>query len=324
MYYIGIDGGGTKTTFTLINEEGLKLDQHICGTSHYAQIGFGGIEKVIKEGVENLLSKNNISRENINAIFLGLPGYGEVKSVKLKIEELVENIFSDIKYTIGNDVEVGLAGSLAGKDGINIVSGTGSIALGKDSTGAFARCGGWGDYIGDEGSAHWIGKKSLEIFSKEADNRLEKGDLYYNIKEKLSLEDDFDIIDYALNKIQKERGKIAEFSSICYESALQGDKNAIKIFEEAAYELGLLVKMIANELNFEDEILVSYSGGVFKSEDIILKPLQNELSNFNVKLVKPILGPDEGACLLAYKLYGNEVNEMFIDNLRKNIEIVTA
>ena len=80
-----------------------------------------------------------------------------------------------------------LAGSLAGKDGVNIVSGTGSIGLGKDSTGTFARCGGWGDYVGDEGSAHWIGKKTLEIFSKEADNRLEKGDLYYNIREKLNM-----------------------------------------------------------------------------------------------------------------------------------------
>ena len=76
------------------------------------------------------------------SVFLGLPGYGEVKSVKLKIEEVVESIFSDIKYEIGNDVEVGLAGSLAGKDGVNIVSGTGSIGLGKDSTGTFARCGG--------------------------------------------------------------------------------------------------------------------------------------------------------------------------------------
>lgn len=324
MYYIGIDGGGTKTTFTLINEQGLKIGQYKTGTTHYAQIGFDGLKSVIKEGIEEILENSDISRNLIKGVFLGLPGYGEVKSVKHKIEEVVKSILGDIKYEIGNDVEVGLAGSLAGEDGINIVSGTGSIALGKDSTGSFARCGGWGDYIGDEGSAHWIGKKTLEIFSKEADNRLEKGDLYYNIREKLNLEDDFDIIDYVLNKIQKDRGKIAEFSSICHESALQGDKNAIKIFEEAAYELSLLVKMIVNELNFEKEILVSYSGGVFNSKEMILKPLRKELSDFNVKLIEPILGPDEGACLLAYKLDGNMITESFIENLSKSIEEVTA
>lgn len=324
MYYIGIDGGGTKTTFTLINENGIKINEYKTGTTHYAQIGFDGMENVLKEGVSLLISKYEISRDSIGAIFLGLPGYGEIKSVKLKIEELVGRIFNDIKYEIGNDVEVGLAGSLAGKEGINIVSGTGSIALGKDLTGKFARCGGWGDYIGDEGSAHWIGKKTLEMFSKEADSRIERGDLYYNIREKLSLNDDFDIIDYALNKAQKDRGKIAEFSSLCYESAVQGDKNAIKVFEDAAYELSLLVKMIVNKLHFEGEILVSYSGGVFKSGDMILSPLNKELSQYNVKLIEPILEPGEGACLLAYKLAGNEVTEEFIENLNKRLEEVTV
>lgn len=317
MYYIGIDGGGTKTSFTLINEDGVKIWQYKTGTTHYAQIGFDGLKNVIEDGIENILKTNNVNRSSIKSVFLGLPGYGEVKSVKLKIEELVESILGDIKYEIGNDVEVGLAGSLAGKEGINIVSGTGSIALGKDSKGNFARCGGWGDYVGDEGSAHWIGKKTLEIFSKEADNRIEKGDLYYNIREKLNLEDDFDIIDYAINKAKKDRGEISKLSSICYESALNGDKNAIKIFEDAAYELSLLVKMIVKKLNFDKEILVSYSGGVFNSNEMILTPLRKELSDFNIKLISPILSPDEGACLLAYKLSGNIITEGFIDNLSK-------
>ncbi|MGL5692595.1 MAG: BadF/BadG/BcrA/BcrD ATPase family protein, partial [Peptostreptococcaceae bacterium] len=127
MYYIGIDGGGTKTTFTLINGQGLKIDQYTAGTTHYAQIGFEGIESVVTEGINLLLSNNKLQRNDIDGLFLGLPGYGEVKSVKIQIEELVAKMFSDIKYAIGNDVEVGLAGSLAGKNGINIVSGTGSI-----------------------------------------------------------------------------------------------------------------------------------------------------------------------------------------------------
>ena len=323
MYYIGIDGGGTKTAFTIINEYGIKIDKLITGTTHYEQIGFDGVENILKESVELLLQKNNIDRKEVEAVFLGLPGYGEVKSVKIQLDTIVAKILCDIKFEIGNDVEVGLAGSLAGNCGINIVSGTGSIALGKDSNGKSIRCGGWGDYVGDEGSAHWIGKKTIEVFSKEADNRLEKGNLYYHIREVLMLEDDFDIIDYVLNKINKDRTKIAEFSSICYDSAVKGDKNAIKIFEDAAYELSLLVKMIINELDFEDEILVSYSGGVFKSNIMILDPLKANLKEYNIKLIEPILGPGEGACLLAYKLGTNEINETIIDNLRKDVQLAS-
>ncbi|MGL5330672.1 MAG: N-acetylglucosamine kinase [Peptostreptococcaceae bacterium] len=315
MYYIGVDGGGTKTNFIIMNEEGFKLDKLTTNTTHYEQIGFNGVKDVLKENIEQLLTKNNIKRNEIEAAFLGLPGYGEVKYVKDKLDEIVGEVLDGIKFKIGNDVEVGLAGSLGGECGINIVSGTGSIALGKDLNGNIVRCGGWGDYIGDEGSAHWIGKKTLEIFSKEADGRLEKGDLYYNIVNELDIKDDFDIIDYVLNKLKKDRTKIAEFSKICYESAILGDKNAVKIFKDAAHELALLVKMIINKLSFKGEILVSYSGGVFKSKDLILNQLNKELIEYNIKLVEPVLEPCEGACLLAYELAGKKINKNIIENL---------
>ena len=324
MYFIGIDGGGTKTSFTLIDDAGVKIGDYITKTSHYEQVGFDGVEHVLENGIKRLLMENNLKRKNLGGVFLGLPGYGEVKSVKSKLDEIVNHILKDIPHKVGNDVEVGLGGSLAGMCGINIVSGTGSIALGKDSKGNFIRCGGWGDFIGDEGSAYWIGKKTLEMFAKQSDKRIERGDLYYNIKEVLDLNDDFDIIDYAINKINKDRTKIAEFSSICCDSARKGDKNAIKIFEEAAYELSLLVKMIINELDFENEVLVSYSGGVFKSEELVLKPLRENLKDYNIKLIKPILTPSEGACLLAYQLVNNNVEESFINNLRKEIKLAKA
>ncbi|MGL5347218.1 MAG: N-acetylglucosamine kinase [Peptostreptococcaceae bacterium] len=324
MYYIGIDGGGTKTTFTLINKDGLKMDQITTGTTHYEQIGFEKMENVLKENIELILKRNEVENSQVGGVFLGLPGYGEVKSVKIEIDKIVSRVLGDIKFEIGNDVEVGLAGSLAGESGINIVSGTGSIALGKDSSGKTVRCGGWGDYIGDEGSAHWIGKKTLEVFSKQADDRFEKNDLYYHLREVLNIEDDFEIIDYVLNKINKDRTKVAEFSSLCYDSAVKGDKSCIKIFEDAACELSLLVKMIINELNFEDEVLVSYSGGVFKSKEMVLNPLKENLKDYNVKLIEPVLGPGEGACLLAYKLNDNEVSSGFIENLSKSIEAMNA
>lgn len=324
MYFIGIDGGGTKTAFTLMDNKGVKIGQYITTTSHYEQIGFDGVENVLTSGIEKILNENNVERKDIGAVFLGLPGYGEVKSVKAKLDEIVDSILKDIAHKVGNDVEVGLGGSLAGADGINIVSGTGSIALGKDSKGNFTRCGGWGDFVGDEGSAYWIGKKTLEAFAKQSDGRIEKGDLHPHIREVLDLNDDFDIIDYAINKINKDRTKIAELSSICYESAKRGDKSAIKIFEDAAYELSLLVKMIINELSFDGEVLVSYSGGVFKSEDLILNPLKENLKEYNIKFIKPILTPSEGACLLAYKLVNESVEESFINNLSKDIKLATV
>lgn len=125
--------------------------------------------------------------------------------------------------------------------------------------------------------------------------------IYEKVREYLDIDDDFEIIDYVSNKINKDRTQIAQFSKICFESAKLNDENAIEIFNLAGYELSLLVKMIINELEFEDEITISYSGGVFKSGDLIINPIKNNLSGYKVKLIKPILEPDMGACLLAYK-----------------------
>ncbi|MEX6585606.1 N-acetylglucosamine kinase [Paraclostridium bifermentans] len=320
MYYIGVDGGGTKTTFTMINNMGEKITQYTTKTTHYEQVGFDGLEDTLNEGLSKIIEKSNVDIDKIDSVFLGIPGYGEVKSVVKKINCICERVFNKIEFRIGNDVEAGFEGSLAGKPGINIVSGTGSIALGKDLHGNTIRCGGWGDYVGDEGSAHWIGKKTIEVFSKEADKRLNRGLIYEKVREYLDIDDDFEIIDYVSNKINKDRTQIAQFSKICFESAKLNDENALDIFNLAGYELSLLVKMIINELEFEDEITISYSGGVFKSGDLIINPIKNNLSGYNVKLIKPILEPDMGSCLLAYKIKNNHVSNEVLNNMINKTE----
>lgn len=45
--------------------------------------------------------------------------------------------------------------------GIVVSAGTGSIAFGIDEEGRSARCGGWGRFAGDEGSAYWIAIQAL-------------------------------------------------------------------------------------------------------------------------------------------------------------------
>jgi len=59
------------------------------------------------------------------------------------------------------DVEAAYLGALGEGSGILLLSGTGSMALGRDEHGRWARAGGWGPLLGDEGSAFWIGREWL-------------------------------------------------------------------------------------------------------------------------------------------------------------------
>ncbi len=96
------------------------------------------------------------------------------------------------RYRCGNDMVCGWAGALAGEDGINVVCGTGSIAYGE-YRGRTARSGGWGELFGDEGSAYWIAREGLTLFSRMSDGRAPRGALYEILRRHFSLQDDLDL-----------------------------------------------------------------------------------------------------------------------------------
>ncbi|WP_300383775.1 BadF/BadG/BcrA/BcrD ATPase family protein [Clostridium sp.] len=316
MYFLGIDGGGTKTCFSLIDEKGNLLTRVIKGTCHPAQIGFENLEKLLFEGLDEITKEMKISKKDINYSYLGLAGFGIVKEIADKIAIIVSKVFEGMKYTLNSDVRVAIAGTLACEDGINIVAGTGSIVLAlKDEE--VKRCGGWGYSVGDEGSAYWIGKKALATFSKESDGRLEKSHLYHIFKEKLNLDKDYEIISFVNDKVKGDRGEIAKLASLCSQAATLGDKAAINIFKEAAYEISETVKVLLKNYKEEETVKISYAGGVFKSGDLILNPLRKYLSGTKANIIEPQFEPDLGACLLAYISSGLKLEKEVKENLKR-------
>ncbi|KEH94907.1 N-acetylglucosamine kinase [Clostridium massiliodielmoense] len=316
MCYLGIDGGGTKTAFVLINDKGNVLAEIEKSTCHHMQVGLDGFENIIKEGVKDICNVANISNTDIKYTFLGIPGYGEVEKEDKCIEEILKNIFKSDKFTVGNDVVAGWAGSLACKEGINLVAGTGSIVYGVNEKGESARSGGWGYFCGDEGSAHWIAKKGIEVFTKQSDGRLEKGELYNVFKDELNLKEDFDLITLIHDEYKLYRTKVAKLAMLVGKAAELQDKEAIKIYEEAAEEFYSMIKAVIDKLHYTNNIVISYSGGVFKAGDNVLIPLKQKLKNVKCDIRHPILSPVVGSALYAYKLAGNEITDRIINNLR--------
>lgn len=319
MIYLGVDGGGTKTAFMLINGDGEILAHITKESCHYKQVGIEGFTRILEEGINGVCKKAQIDTKDIEFSFFGLPGYGEIVQDAKIMEIKVKNILKTDCLKCGNDVEAGWAGSLACKPGINIVAGTGAIGVGVNKYGKVARASGWGHFCGDEGSAHWLGKKAIEIFGKESDGRLEKTPIYEIMRKELVIDRDFDLIELVLDKYCMDRGKIAELAKILFIAAKAGDKHAITTFEEAAYELSLAIYSIINQLKFnlEDELLISYSGGVFKSGKFILAPFEKYIlkTHKNIKIVKPKLQPVTGAALYALKIRDREFDEKVISNL---------
>ena len=319
MFYLGIDGGGTKTAFEIIDDKGNILSSFTTATCSYIQIGKENFGKVISEGVAGVCEKANIDISEVNYSCIGIPSFGEISSDTSDLVSIAMNALQSSNVKCVNDVEIAWAGSLACEPGINLLAGTGSMGFGVDDKNNTVRTGGWGHLFGDEGSAYWLGKKLIELFTKQADGRIEKGMTYNIVCEEFDIKSDFDFISVVYNKLKFKRDEIAKLQLLLYKAAEQGDRYAIGLYKQAAYELSLMVFAIINQLNFDagKSLLVSYSGGVFKAGELIFAPLREYLSGYNITLQEPILSPVTGAALYALLNCKCNKDKNIVDNLRK-------
>jgi N-acetylglucosamine kinase-like BadF-type ATPase len=318
--FLGVDGGGTKTEFVLIDAAGNVRARHQTATSYYLQIGFDGLEKVLSEGIAAVAADAKLPVSAIRYAFFGLPAYGEDSLVQGRIDALPEKVLRHRRYRCGNDMVCGWAGSLACLDGINIVAGTGSIGYGERE-GKSARCGGWGEVFGDEGSAYWIAIHGLNAFSRMSDGRLSAGPLHRVFKAHFEVTKDLDVCGRVMGDGAASRDRIASLSRLVADAAGQGDAAALAIFDQAADELAAIVDAIRVRLGYDgaDTVRLSYSGGVFRSGDTTLQPLCRHLARRfpHYVLVPPQFAPGIGAALYAAQLAGQPLAAAALARLPK-------
>lgn len=75
--FLGIDGGGSRTRFLLIDEAGRVLASHATGTAYYLEIGLEALEALLTRGIQTTLEHAGVAPAHLTYAFLGLPAYGE-------------------------------------------------------------------------------------------------------------------------------------------------------------------------------------------------------------------------------------------------------
>ena len=304
-YYIGIDGGGSKTVFAISDESGKILGTALAGSAFYKQIGEEGVIDLLRNGVAEVCRFAEGDATDIASVCFGMPAWGESPVNDKIIEEKILSTFPEWNIHIVNDCEVGWAGSLELYPGINIVAGTGSIAFVKNEEGVTARCGGWSEWFGDEGSGYWLGVKCVQLFSRQSDGRDERGPLYEIVRKELNLSVDEEIIDLFEQEYLHKRDKIASLQKLLLQAAKEGDVYAVDTYAQAAKELYDIVCGVKKKIFADKNCLVSCSGGIFKTGDVIRKPFRKLLEADGMELTESKAEPYVGAVLLA-KYYENK------------------
>jgi N-acetylglucosamine kinase-like BadF-type ATPase len=282
-HYLGVDGGGTKTAFVVIDEEGTTVAETTGPSCYYFAVGIDLVGRVLEDGVAAVLQQAGLERADVDRAFFALPAYGEASADVPELDAIPGRVLGHDRYSCGNDMIAGWAGSLGGEDGVNVVAGTGSIGYGEWA-GAGRRAGGWGEVFGDEGSGYWTAIQGLNAFSRMVDGRLPA-----------------DVIGVVIDGWAGKRDRVAALSRVVAAAAHDGDPVARAVLERAGTELAGLADAVRSGIAVPDGVAVplSYSGGMF-AEPLVLDAFTRAVGD-GWSMREPLHGPAVGAALYARK-----------------------
>src|ERR1700687_2973676 len=177
-YYLGIDGGGTKTRCVLADET-MVLATAMSGGSNIVRLGETQAREALHTAVRQVCATANISPAQISAISIGAAGAARPEiaaKIRAILVELISEVAPEIalkKIEVVGDTEIALEAAFGPGPGVIAIAGTGSIVYGRDANGHTARAGGWGFAISDEGSGHWVGRRAISAILSAHDQGLE-------------------------------------------------------------------------------------------------------------------------------------------------------
>jgi N-acetylglucosamine kinase-like BadF-type ATPase len=319
--FLGIDGGGTKTEFSLIDSTGRVLASRRAGPAYHVEIGMQSLRDLLKETVLDMLASHSMSPDDLAYAFVGLPGYGENSALLPQLDQILDDLLPRQRYRCGNDVVCGWAGALAGAQGIAVVAGTGTIAYGEYA-GRSARAGGWGELFGDEGSAYWLAREALALFARMNDGREPKGPLHELICDHFGVTHGLDVCARIYGPPALSRSEFAALSPLLTRAARAGDVSAGRIFEAAAREIAALVHAVRDALKVENDVhlAVSHCGGLMQPDSLLLPHFVRALSESdrNYDLRPPRLTPAVGAAVLAAAMAEAPLSAGALERLQNN------
>ena len=263
-YYIGVDGGGTKTHYALFDENKTMLCEcKTAGSNHENLEGaFDEAVDILWEGLTVLTAKAGITLSDVDFTLMGLAGvdhpfqhdalYERLKAKGLQNFEIYNDGFIVVK-----------AGSISGA-AIGLNNGTGTCCNAIDSTGAMLQLAGLSEFSGDMGNGHWI---ACEAYRAIYD------DVYLGICPTIMTEMYFkrfdlhtreDFLD-AVSAFETEDAEdhIRALIDCFFDAIEEQDEPALEILDRMATRSAQLIASHARQLRFDgDEIEVVLSGSI--------------------------------------------------------------
>jgi glucosamine kinase len=303
-YYVGIDGGGTKTTCA-IGDELETLAVATAGPSNIVRVGEQRARESLHEAVRQACAGARIDPGQVVRTFVGGSGAARPELAAVVRHSLAEILSTPIDVV--GDMQIALEAAFDTGPGVVVNAGTGSFAYGRNVEGNTARAGGWGFAISDEGSAHWIGRSAVRAVLKAADLTGEASEARVQLQQSPfvgALLKAWGVSSFA--DLARTANSIPppDFAALFPAVAVGRNDLALEVLTSAGRELSQLVAVVMRRLftgNGVVSVPVAITGGVFRHASLVREIFYNELRTLDqrVEINPQVVEPVDGALRMA-------------------------
>jgi N-acetylmuramic acid 6-phosphate etherase len=287
---LGVEGGGTKTAWVLVERDGEEL-------------------QIVEEGKLPAANFRLATPERLRTIFLELPreidragiflaGCGTAAD-RQSLARLCAEIWPAAKIITGSDRDSGLAAALGHADGIAVNAGSGSSVSGRRGD-KIENAGGWGHILGDAGGGYFLSIQALRLILREYD--LHRGEVQFTTKvlHALSLNTLDELVRWAQIADKME---VATLAPVVFEAAANGDARVMEIIEKGARVLTEYTEAVATRLHLLAPKVILL-GGLFHRDSIYTHAFRRRLKKNlpDARVATAERSPELGAAWLAAEM----------------------
>ncbi len=301
-YFLGIDGGASKTAAVVTDENGTALGTGLAGGSNHLRVGIDTATRNIERAVNIALVEAGMPIREVEYAYCGIAGSDHPDHHE-RVVDALKVFFPRGNFIVDTDARIALTGAIGFGSGVVVIAGTGSVAFGRNLEGEEARAGGWGPIIGDEGSGYGIARDGLTAIVRAYDGRGAKTTMTDTLCRDYGMCNPGDLPRFVYATTTRT-DDIARFGKLVIEAANAGDAVALGILERAGRELGHCVLAVARRLSLVNEPFpVAYVGGAFHAGELLLEPMGKVIVGEarGAHVGPPQHTPVEGAAMMAVR-----------------------
>ena len=314
-YVLGIDGGGSKTMAAVSAAPDLPAAPgrlamssasvftfHTTRGCNFNSVSRESGQAALEEAVRGALASARINPEDISSVCAGVAG-GASPELAAIVSEILTRLLPCASIRVVGDIVIAFESAFQEGSGVVCISGTGSVAFGRNERGEMTRAGGWGRLVSDEGSGHWIGRQAIS----QCLNAMDQGRSSRLITE---IMEHWGIVTREQLVSRCHSGQIPNFSElfpVVLRVANEGDPMATEILDSAALKLARITQIVLRRLWSGRSVQrVAITGSVFANAERIRHAFSNliraDRPEVQVRLCER--QPVEGALQLAWANLG--------------------